>query len=801
MWSSSQTPNGRDFFGHHREGDHESENLDDIEMSEFDENDEDDELCSNFDEVDAISETCFENPHAVELEISGRSQDTITSTQSAPGAVNIGEDKKPLRRPSLATVDELSEDPLPPQRPSGDFDKPDGSLEQLLTPGSPEQTRRSIKGKGSVSSSSLPVDGGQQSRASLATPRPLVHTATSPAIKIPSKLSTNITGKRKEDSLTRRKTQQEFSSESVVRRPKRLSFRRGSSRFQSKFLNDNEDHVIWKPERSPHNVTTGGEPMKKKLSTASITPTATTTDYGVAKSKSWDHPDGSGVSPVSEISPTTLFNDFRLRQQQLIERVKVAREVVKTQNNKLYKPQVSQDDKKKTLKLASRYVSYHISQKPHGLSDIVFQAMDKKKSASPADTDRPLTAKDKWQKAKFLVSSASQHTPEMPRPSVTSLRSNRSELQLVKIHTLGQHPYKPKHPHIGDMKLSHSEHNISELAKQSPPTARPRLQSCATAANLSTRGLEDVDEVDGELETKRADLLSSPLKSRPPRVMAVNSRLENVSEVDGESEDKKQEAEDPSCPPICIDNLNNNNNNSNNNNNNNVNSSSAMVDRPQGHGWSGSIHHYDNPIARFSQLYVPGSSSTMGGSATSFTEIDHVDTHPAITLTKSSSAKDLSSAEEGFSRVQLRPSKSYGSLLRPVSLDKAIRVPVDYQFQQNTDDALVQVQPKGMLLTASSMDSEGSPELHSKQAPVMDSRMEPENDSPKGSAVYLNPAIVSMSSVVPQVLSPDQADRVTTSHMSPSHDHSGCVSSSSMYAGRQEHRHGDKGPMSANVFQ
>ena len=302
--------------------------------------------------------------------------------------------------------------------------------------------------------------------------------------------------------------------------------------------------------------------MKNKLNTASITPA--TTDYGVAKSKSWDHPDDGGVSPISDISPTTSFNDYKLRQQQLLARVNIAREVAKDQNNELYKSQVSQDDKKKTLKLASQYVSYRISQKPRGMSDIVFQAMDKKQLASPTDNDRPLTAKEKWQKATLLVSSAGQHKPEMLSPSVTSLRSNQSELKLIKIHTLGQHSHKPKHPLFGDIKLSHSEHNLATLAKkQSLPTGWPRLQSHATAAVISTRGLEDVNEVDGELDTKKADLVSSPLKSCP-RTMAVNSRLENVSEVAGESESKKQEpVVDSSCSPICINKLNNNNNSNN----------------------------------------------------------------------------------------------------------------------------------------------------------------------------------------------------------------------------------------------
>ena len=756
--------------------DDDDQHFHDTEMSRFNENGE---LGLSFDEIDGIDETCFENPHAIELDTSVRSHDTVTSTQSAPCA--FSDDIKPLRRSSLATVDELSEDPLPPHHPTENLDKVHNSLEQLLSSEFPAQAngiRPSLKGKASASSSSLPIDGVQKAaqhpeakQASLATPRPLLHTATSPALKnIPSKISTTTTtSKRKQDSLTRRSTQQEFSSEPVVRRPKKLSIRRRSSRFESKFLNDNEYHEIWKPEKSPRNVATDGVPINKRISTSSMTPAST--DNGVEKSKSFNT-----TSPMSEVSSASSNNDFRLRQQQLFERVNVAREVVKGQNDKLYKPQVSQDDKKLTLKLASRFVSYHISKKPHGLSDVVFHAMDKSKPAS-ADDDRPLSAKEKWQKAKLLVSSASQHTPEMPRPSIISLRSNHSELQLVKIKTLGQD--RSKHPQNRGIKLSRSEDDLSKLQKESPPRSRPLLKSRATAAVINVSRSENVNEVDSELQNNKADLLSSPLRVHP-KVMATNSRLDNVCEEEDEFEDKTQESVDPPSLPIIFNDLNNNNSN---NNSNNVSSLITEDDKPQGHGWSGSMHPYDNHIARLSQLYLPGSSSTVGGSNSSLPEIDHINTHPAITLTKekSSSTRNLSSE---LPRVELKQSRSYGSLSRPVSLEKAVRVPVDYQFQQNGE-----LQPTASVS-----------ELPPVKVPVV-SKLEAESGGPRGSSVNLSSKIVSTSSVLPQMLSPHHPDDTgASSHMSLSHDQTGHVTTS-MYAGRQEHRHGNKAPSSANVFQ
>ena len=159
--------------------------------------------------------------------------------------------------------------------------------------------------------------------------------------------------------------------------------------------------MIWKPNKSLHNVTATNEVVKKKISSSSLTPI---TDYDVAKSKSWDQLNGNHLSPISKSSPTITFSDFRLRQQQLLERVNIACEVAKDQNNTLYLPEVSEDDKKHRLKLASRYVSYKINKKPSGMGDVVFQAMAERKSSSPTVNSKPLTPREKWQKASVLAS-------------------------------------------------------------------------------------------------------------------------------------------------------------------------------------------------------------------------------------------------------------------------------------------------------------------------------------------------------------------------------------------------------------
>lgn len=730
----------------------------DIEMYNL----EDDTLLVNYDAVAGVNdENGIEDARVIEMETSGQSHDTITSTQSAPGAVNTD---KPLQQPSLPTVEELSEDPLPtPQHISSD---PQKMLEEFLSATDTPAQGDNCKIKFNASSSSLPAGGVQKSkvtRSKLTTPKPLLHTATSPTLlnpfengiginNKPSNVPANTTAERRENTLTRRRTQQEFSCEPVTRRPRDLHLQRRSSRYQSKFLDDNEDHVIWKPERSPHNVTAASEPINKKPSTSSMTPA---TDYGVTKSKSWDHPDGNNISPISDASPTTAVSDFRLRQQQLLERVNVAREVAKDQNNKLYLPEVSDNDKRLSLKLASRYVSYRISKKPRGMVDVVLEAMGKRDSDSPVGLDKPLTPKEKWQKATVLLSASQAHTPKMQRTSVTSLVSNHSELQPVKIHRIGQY-LKKRHPPISDMKQSWSEQHLSEIGTELPPTtkaSRPPLKTRATCVTITTG---------------------------------------NLDEVDGESEDKKQqEIVDPVSPVVDL--VNDNNSNSNNDNNND--SSTLINDKPQGCGWSGSTHSYDN------QAYMHSSSSV--DSVSSFTKIDHSDTVPAIKLTKtkSSSTKDLSSAiQEGLSHVQLRQSQSYGTLLQPVSLEKAVHVPADYQFQSKTGVSLVRVQPKSTVSSTLSLDSGKSPELQSKKMP-MSSKMELESVSPQNSGVHLNSQSISASSIVPHMMSHDQDDKGASSHMllSASQDES-CVSSSSLYAGRQVHRHGDKDPTSTNVL-
>ena len=226
-WSRAQAPHP-DFFASH------GDRLESYEMSQLNESDEEPS-----DEVDDIDETCFENPHAVELEMSGHSYDTITSTQSAPSAVNIGDDRKPLQPSCLPTVEEISEDPLPPPN---ELNEACTSYEQLLSPDSPMQSlnTRTFNRKVTISSSSLPDNGGatkqhsEMKGSSSVNPKPLLHTASSSTL-IPNASEGNVrqtalsnvptsAKKRREDTLTRRRTYQEFSSQSVAQKTNQVAY-------------------------------------------------------------------------------------------------------------------------------------------------------------------------------------------------------------------------------------------------------------------------------------------------------------------------------------------------------------------------------------------------------------------------------------------------------------------------------------------------------------------------------------------------------------------------------------------------
>ena len=72
--------------------------------------------------------------------------------------------------------------------------------------------------------------------------------------------------------------------------------------------------------------------------------------------------------------------------------------------------------------------------------------------------------------------------------------------------------------------------------------------------------------------------------------------------------------------------------------------------------------------------------------------------------------------------------------------------------------------------------------------------MKLESINPQASRAHLDPQTISQSSIDPHTTSHDQG---ASSHILI-HDES-CLSSSSLYAGRQVHRHGDKNPTSNNV--
>ena len=71
------------------------------------------------------------------------------------------------------------------------------------------------------------------------------------------------------------------------------------SRFKSKFLNDNEVHVIWKPDTS--NVTTASETMQRNTSTSTM---LSATDP--AKVTSWEQQEINAVGGSASLPKASL---------------------------------------------------------------------------------------------------------------------------------------------------------------------------------------------------------------------------------------------------------------------------------------------------------------------------------------------------------------------------------------------------------------------------------------------------------------------------------------------------------------
>lgn len=82
---------------------------------------------------------------------------------------------------------------------------------------------------------------------------------------------------------------------------------------KSKFLDGNEGHVIWKPARSSHSITTANGPIDNQTNSFTV----------ISNVESCDYPDGDDISLISRTTTATAKN-FTLRKQQLFTVVKEA---------------------------------------------------------------------------------------------------------------------------------------------------------------------------------------------------------------------------------------------------------------------------------------------------------------------------------------------------------------------------------------------------------------------------------------------------------------------------------------------
>ena len=756
----------------------------DIQMTEFG-----NEPISNSDElisdIEVDDEHYFENPNDIENEINRTPLDEVVL--DASNDTNLNSFMKKKNRSSLPTVDKVSEEPLPTYNfvtNNLDLNETHAKLERTLDPSAP------LSYESKRSSSDL--EGIQRKKNSENLPKTRdASRGVNPFVRERSSIEihTSETASKPAHKI-KRSTKHDFNS-SGGPRTKHLHLQQRSSRFHSKFLNDDEFHMTWKPESQ--NLTTASEPIQKKPSTSTMLPI---TDPAIPKSTSWDHQDGNITSQGSTPPLTGAPADLRQRQRQLLERVNVARKVSKDQNVTLVQPELSQDDKRRTLQLASKYVSYRISKKPRGLDDVVLHAMgsaaEARKQSLCEGSSRPLRPKERWQKA--LLSTANKKN---------ELASSHSEIQPVSIHAVGQRMNKmSKKPFLGSVPQSQCDYNLSALSKCSPPSKRSALKSLATCPTMNPKQLlEDVVEVENELEKQ------SSVRSKDPTNLP-SSKNDAATLDETVSSNNTLGAIAASFAAVNTPVLNTNN--SNNNNNNNSKDTTEDTDGDEiavsGHGWSGSLHGYDNPISKFNQLYISGSNSSMSASSTSsFPEMEPTGNLPGIKFTKSNSTEVLCSVlGEELPKVNLRQSRSSGNLSRPVteSFEKAVEVPAPYQFRSGSNasdvdpNALQCIRPKSAVSSCSSLESNpsahSSPKLRLKKLTHL-SKKSTGPFSARNSAHLTSPGplIVSASSSLPQVVctSPQSSDD-SIAHTSSE--------VASLYAGQQEHRHNDKS--SPNVF-
>ena len=442
----------------------------DIQMTEIGSatNSDQDEYYSDIDEDDEIYFDDIELENTAPLVAQGQQFNGNNKTNTSTSIIFSKQQHSKL---SLPTVEE--EEPYPTTTYNNGSDLQLEKLQDYSIGSQGRQDTNHELFKKQASSFSLPETGNSSNLELLVRGKP----------------STDRTeaGSKTHHKLQRRSTRQRFS-----RKPKDLHLQHRTSRFQSKFLNDDEFHVIWKPDTPNVTTTRLSDSMQKNLSTSTTVPKI---DPSLPKSTSWSQ-QCETVSPavISTTSTPSTPADLRFRQKQLLERVNVAREVSKDQNIKLIQPEVSQNVKQRALRLASRYVSFRISKKPQNMADVVLQAQ---KQSLLANSDQPLNPKQKWQRAILL---SANKTKVMKNPSETSLSSSYSEIQPISIHTIGQRMSRmSKNPYHSEFPMSQSDYTLSSKSKDYSSTKKSVLKTCASCTLMNTKPvLEDATELEND---------------------------------------------------------------------------------------------------------------------------------------------------------------------------------------------------------------------------------------------------------------------------------------------------------------
>jgi len=216
--------------------------------------------------------------------------------------------------------------------------------------------------------------------------------------------------------------------------------------FPSKFLDENESHEIWKPSKA----------KARRISLAAHSLRSVSPSPQALHPSSNDQQDETtSLSDRRAPSPIMTSKDLRLRQQQLLERIALAREVSKDQNVKL----LSHINDCDTTQCAPRNKFQHM----------VNAALVQKQSSTTGSR-----AKLRWKKAVFL---SRDHSNTVGPVTAVKLASKQ---HIIRYPSQDQRSVKK--PFLGTTPQSRSEYHLTP----SSPSARSTLKTHATCALIDT---------------------------------------------------------------------------------------------------------------------------------------------------------------------------------------------------------------------------------------------------------------------------------------------------------------------------